>query len=241
MSFKSGKTVKPVDKGFAVIELFTSEGCSSCPPADALVAKVQKESSDKPVYILAYHVDYWNRMGWKDAFSDAAYSDRQRQYARWLKLGSLYTPQVIANGVKEFVGSEEATLRNAIKTDLQKPAKAELSLTNLRENRGKANLQYHVEGVTNNSSLVVTLIEKNATTKVLKGENGGRTLSHVQIVRKLQNVLLNNHNSGDVSIELPAGFSPDGFEVIGFVQNNSNGEIMGAARSEFSAAVIKAK
>lgn len=229
------------NKGFAVIELFTSEGCSSCPPADALVAKVQKENADKPVYILAYHVDYWNRMGWKDAFSDAAYSDRQRQYARWLKLGSLYTPQVVANGVKEFVGSEEGTLRNTIKTDMQKPAKAELSLTDLRENRGKASLQYHVEGVTNNSSLLVALIEKNATTKVLKGENGGRTLSHVQIVRKLQTMSLNNHNSGDVSIELPAGFSPDGFEVIGFVQNNSNGEITGAARSEFTAAGIKAK
>src|SRR5512140_995429 len=72
-------------KGFAVVELFTSEGCSSCPPADALIAKVLKENSDKPIYILAYHVDYWNRLGWKDAFSDAAYSDRQKQYARWLK------------------------------------------------------------------------------------------------------------------------------------------------------------
>lgn len=228
-------------KGFAVIELFTSEGCSSCPPADALVAKIQKESADKPVYILAFHVDYWNRMGWKDAFSDAAYSDRQRQYARWLKLGSLYTPQVVTNGTKEFVGSDEGTLRSAIKADLQKPAKVVLTLNNLKDNRGKANLQYHVEGATSNSSLLVALIEKNATTKVLKGENGGRTLSHVQIVRKLQSVTLNNHNSGGVSLELPAGFTAESFEVIGFVQNNSNGEITGAAKSEFQAANVKAK
>src|ERR1700756_3346790 len=72
------------DKGFAVIELFTSEGCSSCPPADQLVAKIEKEVKDRPVYILAYHVDYWNNSGWKDAFSSADYSKRQRDYASWL-------------------------------------------------------------------------------------------------------------------------------------------------------------
>ena len=80
-------------KGFAVVELYTSEGCSSCPPADALVAKVQKESTDKPVYILAFHVDYWNRLGWKDVFSNHDYSSRQYQYSRWLK-SEVYTPQI---------------------------------------------------------------------------------------------------------------------------------------------------
>src|ERR1700744_6104626 len=102
--------VTDAGKGFAVIELFTSEGCSSCPPADALVARVQKESNDKPVYILAFHVDYWNRLGWKDVFSSAEYSERQNQYARWLKLSSVYTPQIVVNGRTEFVGSEEANL-----------------------------------------------------------------------------------------------------------------------------------
>ena len=67
-------------KGFAVIELFTSEGCSSCPPADKLIARIEKESGDKPIYILAYHVDYWNRLGWVDTFSRSEYSDRQKQY-----------------------------------------------------------------------------------------------------------------------------------------------------------------
>src|ERR1700709_1958776 len=104
--------------GFAVVELFTSEGCSSCPAADDVVAKVQNENNDKPVYILAYHVDYWNRLGWKDVFSDAAYSKRQNQYAAWLNLESIYTPQVVVNGNKEFVGSQESTLRSVIKDDL---------------------------------------------------------------------------------------------------------------------------
>src|SRR5579859_6695441 len=117
----------PAAKGFAVVELFTSEGCSSCPAADALVATVQKEDKDLPVYILSFHVDYWDRLGWKDAFSDAAYSDRQREYARWLRLSSVYTPQVVVNGHQEFVGSDAVKLREAISNGLQATPKASLS------------------------------------------------------------------------------------------------------------------
>src|ERR1700735_4704349 len=80
-------------KGFAVLELFTSEGCSSCPPADELMAEIQKEAKGKAVYILAYHVDYWNNQGWKDSFSSAAYSKRQVQYGDWLNQPQIYTPQ----------------------------------------------------------------------------------------------------------------------------------------------------
>jgi hypothetical protein len=233
---KVNKMVAP-GKGFAVVELFTSEGCSSCPPADALVAKVQKESADKAVYILAFHVDYWNRLGWKDAFSSADYSARQQQYARWLKSSEVYTPQAIVNGAKEFVGSEENTLRNAIRSGLQSSAKTELTLSDVKSNNDKASLQYHIDGSTNNASLLVALIEKNATTKVMAGENGGRTLSHVQIVRKLQSIALGNNAGGKASIALPAGFSPEAWELIGFVQNTSTGEITGAAKAEFPAAM----
>src|SRR5476651_2318953 len=116
---KRKPVITPAGNGFVLIELFTSEGCSSCPPADELVARVQKEDKDKPVYILAYHVDYWNNLGWKDQFSSPAYSQRQRQYAAWLK-AEVYTPQIVVNGKKEFVGSEEGTLRNAIQSGLQK-------------------------------------------------------------------------------------------------------------------------
>jgi hypothetical protein len=231
------KVKTEADKGFAVVELFTSEGCSSCPPADALVARVQKEDAGKPVYILAYHVDYWNRLGWKDVFSDAAYSARQQQYARWLNLSSVYTPQAVVNGRKEFVGSENGTLHEAIASDLQRSSKAEVILNGLRENDGKAELQYQALGTPVNAALVVALVEKNATTRVERGENGGRTLSHVQIVRKLQNVNLAGHSSGNLSIALPAGFNADGYEVIAFVQNTSNGEITAAAKSGFSSAM----
>jgi hypothetical protein len=232
ITIKSEKTVAP-GKGFAVIELFTSEGCSSCPPADALVARVQKESADKPVYILAFHVDYWNRLGWKDVFSSAEYSARQNQYARWLKLSQIYTPQVIVNGRTEFVGSEESNLRNAIKTGLDKPSKTELTLSGIKIENDKASVQYHAEGAISNASLLIALIEKNATTKVQRGENSGRTLSHVQIVTGLKAVSLKNDGKGTENFALPHGFDPQKWELIGFVQNITNGEITGATKAEF--------
>src|ERR1700743_285391 len=213
MIIKDNKAAKRAtsDKGFAVIELFTSEGCSSCPPADALVARVQKEDKDKPVYILAFHVDYWDRLGWKYVFSNADYSKRQNQYARWLKLSSIYTPQIVVNGRTEFVGSEEANLRNAIKTSLQKPAGAEITFDNIKVENDKATLKYHTEGAANNDVLLLALIEKNATTKVERGENGGRTLAHVQIVSQLKSVSLKN-STGTESIALPHGFDSQKYE-----------------------------
>jgi len=232
ITIKSNNTSKPeaVGKGVAVVELFTSEGCSSCPSADALVARVQKENIDKPVYILAFHVDYWNRLGWKDVFSSHEYSDRQNQYARWLKLSQIYTPQVIVNGHTEFVGSDEKSLRSAIKAGLEKPAKTEISLNNIKIEGDKASVQYHATGAADNSSLLIALIEKNATTKVQRGENGGRTLVHVQIVTKLKSIALKNNANGTENIALPHGFDPQKFELIGFVQNASNGEITGATK-----------
>lgn len=235
ITIKSNKLIKPAiaANGFAVVELFTSEGCSSCPPADALVARVQKENADKPVYILAFHVDYWNRLGWKDVFSNHDYSERQNQYARWLKSGQIYTPQVIVNGQTEFVGSDENSLRNAIKTGLDKTAKTALSLRDIKVEGNQAIIQYHAEGANNNSALLIALIEKNASTKVKSGENGGHTLSHVQIVTELKSISLKKDGKGSENIDLPRGFDPQKWELIGVVQNTSDGEITGAAKAAF--------
>jgi len=224
------------NKGFAVVELYTSEGCSSCPPADELAAKIEKESKNEPVYILAYHVDYWNRLGWKDQFSSADFSKRQNDYAGYLHLQSVYTPQVIVNGSREFVGSEEGTLRNAIKAGLQKDATAKLDLNVVNIDQGKASLKYAVEGADKNSVLMVTVLQKAATSKVAAGENSGRTLSHVQIVRKLQTVPLSNAG-GQASITLPKEFDAQSWEVIGFLQNKTNGAITGAARAMIAGTV----
>jgi hypothetical protein len=219
-------------KGFAVIELFTSEGCSSCPPADAVVAKIQKESEGKPIYILAFHVDYWNRLGWTDAFSSADYSKRQEQYAAWLhSTDGIYTPQIVVNGKTEFVGSEEGTLRSVIKTNLQKDAAAQVSLSDIQSDGQKIKLRYQTQGNINNTILQLAFIQKSAQTKVESGENGGRTLSHVQIVRALQSVPLKNAE-GTASITVPKEVNMHGAELIAFLQDTSNGVVTGATKAD---------
>ncbi|WP_188927397.1 DUF1223 domain-containing protein [Puia dinghuensis] len=223
--------VSPAAGGFAVVELFTSEGCSSCPPADALVAAVQKEDKDLPVYVLAFHVDYWDRLGWKDAFSDAAYSDRQKDYARWLRLSSIYTPQVIVNGRKEFVGSDAVTLRRAIGSSLQEAGKAGVSLSQVRLSGNRLDWQAHVVGAGRSTGLVVAVVEHSAVTKVRAGENGGKTLSHIQIVRGLETVKLDGKGNAGGHLDWPGGVDPADGEVIAFLQDEDNGQIVAATRS----------
>ncbi len=220
-------------KGFAVVELFTSEGCSSCPPADELVSRIQKEYKDQPVYILAFHVDYWNRLGWRDVFSNAGYSARQQEYAKYLNLPQIYTPQIVVNGKKEFVGSEEGTLRNVIKTDLQKSTSTQITLSDIKTGQDKATLHYQTEGNGNNSLLLLALVEKSAQSNVRAGENKGRNLSHVQIIRQLDKVVLTNGRSGTQSITLPKDFNPQQWEIIALVQNTQSGEIIGATKQVF--------
>src|ERR1700712_584509 len=150
-----GKKAIAETKGFAVVELFTSEGCSSCPPADELVSRIENEVKDKPVYILAYHVDYWDRLGWKDVFSSADFSKRQRDYAGYLHLQSVYTPQIVVNGKTEFVGSEEGNLRNAIKSNLQKNSTASIALNVDDISQNQANIKYNTTGADKNTVLLV--------------------------------------------------------------------------------------
>ncbi|SDQ01431.1 hypothetical protein SAMN05428975_5795 [Mucilaginibacter sp. OK268] len=227
-------------KGFAVVELFTSEGCSSCPPADELVARIQKEDKDKQVYILAFHVDYWNRLGWKDVFSSADYSKRQNEYANWLNLQSVYTPQIVVNGKKEFVGSEEGTLRNAITAGLRTNPAATLTL-NTQKGQDHITVQYRVNGAEKNTNLLLALVQKAAQTKVQRGENGGRTLSHVQIVRKIQNLAINAGGNGNATIAIPEGINTQDWEVIGLVQNNTNGEILAATKANLTTTATVSK
>jgi hypothetical protein len=232
ISTRVNKVTGSDNNGFAVVELFTSEGCSSCPPADELVAKIQKENNGKPVYILAFHVDYWNRLGWKDVFSNADYSKRQNDYANFLHLQSVYTPQIVVDGKTEFVGSEENTLRAAISSSLQKMPSAQLNLSILKTTKSDLSLKYDVAGDGKNSVLLLALIQKSAKTKVERGENEGHTLSHVQIVRKLQSIQL-NESSGKTTITLPGNFDPASWEVIGLLQNTSNGSVTAAAKVSF--------
>jgi hypothetical protein len=216
------------DKGFAVVELFTSEGCSSCPPADDVAAKIEKEITDKPVYILAFHVDYWNKGGWTDVFSSPDYSTRQRDYSKTIG-AQVYTPQVIINGTNVFVGSEEDKIRTSIQENLDFGAMSSVTLSNVKIEGGKVTFQYQTKGKTGSSTLFLALIQKAGQNNVGAGENKGRTLSHVQIVRAFTTAKVKSN--GNSAIEIPKGFDAHGGEVIAFIQNNDTRLITGATKA----------
>jgi len=221
-SSQKNTTTNNTGNGFAVVELFTSEGCSSCPPADNAVAKLLKEYNN--VYVLGYHVDYWDNLGWKDAFSNADYTKRQKNYARTLKSG-IYTPQVIVNGEAQFVGSDENKLHAAINKDLKDNAQQDLSII-ATQNDNTIKVSYQTNSSDN---LNIALVQLNAETKVQRGENQGATLHHVNIVRSFQTIALKN-NTGKVSLHLPAGLSEKDCEVIAFTQD-ANMRVTSAAKT----------
>lgn len=220
------KTIK--GDGFVVLEFFTSEGCSSCPPADELLAKVQREAGDKPVYVLAYHVDYWDHQGWRDVFSNPDYGKRQYQYAS--KLGAqVYTPQVVVNGKTEFVGSNGSALDYALASGLTGSPTSSLQLQGKQQGQ-KLTLSYQVTGKTNEDELLIAIVQKNAVHQIKRGENQGRTLSHAQIVRSLQTFQLDQSEKGQVSLALPREYSAAGWEIIGLLQGKKTKAIQGATR-----------
>ncbi|HEX6426185.1 MAG TPA: DUF1223 domain-containing protein [Niastella sp.] len=215
-------------KGFAVLELFTSEGCSSCPPADELIARMQKEAGDKPIYILAYHVDYWNRLGWKDKFSDPLYSKRQYNYSQQFS-GQVYTPQVIINGQSEFVGSNELAVNSKVKEALNGNTATTLSIQGQQQS-GKIKFDYQITGNAGKNQLLIAVVQKHAVSKVEKGENKGRTLSHAQIVRSLHSFDVRSGGQGAGQISLPGDFNTEDWECIGMIQDPETGKIEAATR-----------
>lgn len=227
-TFGQNNPEKKAVKGFALLELYTSEGCSSCPPADELMGRIQNEYIENNVYVLAYHVDYWDRQGWKDVFSDADYTKRQYDYAKFLGKEPIYTPQLIVNGKADYIASQETEVRNGIKSALSKPVTANLSLEASQANNN-LNVNYNIEGTFKNSSLLIAIVQKAAKTNVKRGENANRVLSHYQIVRHLHSVDLKD-KKGTVSIHLPKSFNEKDFEVIGFIQDKNTGNILGATR-----------
>lgn len=210
-------------KGFAVVELFTSEGCSSCPAADETVAKLLSKNIEN-VYILAYHVDYWNKLGWKDPFSKAAYSQRQNQYAAKFDLNSVYTPQVVVNGSSEFVGSDEDKLTTTVENNLGRQSAQNISITTTRSNN-TVTINYDIDA-SESMLLNLALVQPEATTSVKRGENGGRTLHHVNIVRALKTI--DATGKGSVTIEIPTELSGVTLQLIAYTQSKKNFEILGA-------------
>jgi hypothetical protein len=175
------QTPRPGDAP-VVIELFTSQGCSSCPSADALLRRIAADPKLRGKVIpLAYHVDYWNHLGWRDPFSSREWSQRQGDYVRAMKLPSAYTPQIVVNGAREMVGSNSGQVYRAIEEESRRKHDGRV---NVRIDRGQAIV--HAQAAQAGVELVIVTFEDGAAdTKVARGENSGRTVVNDAIVRSL--------------------------------------------------------
>lgn len=219
-------TMKNDTTGVAVVELYTSESCSSCPPADAILARLLNTYKEN-VYVLGFHVDYWNYTGWKDNFSNAAYSARQQQYKNEFQLNSVYTPQVVVNGAVQFVGSNEAKLRSSIEQNLKQPAASTIDLTAHSDGKN-INVAYKTNATA--AELNIALVQLHAETKVQRGENAGKFLQHVNVVRDFKTVDLKN-SQGSVHFILPKDLQANDCGVIAFLQDADSLKINGAAQT----------
>jgi hypothetical protein len=212
-------------KGFAVVELFTSEGCSSCPAADAAVARLVAKNQEQ-VYVLSYHVDYWNNLGWKDSFSKAEYSQRQRNYASRFNINSIYTPQIVVNGSSEFVGSNETRLKDNVTESRQQAMLSNLSI-NTTKTEKEISVDYSISG-DEEVLLNIALVQPEATTEVKRGENSGRKLHHVNIVRSLQTIAAKGKGTASVEISKELAYIP--LNIIAFTQAKKTLKVLGADR-----------
>ena len=220
-----------------LVELFTSEGCSTCPPADAFLQKLdQQPVAGEEIIVLSEHVDYWNHIGWKDPYSARFYSDRQNAYARRFGLDSVYTPQIVVDGISEFVGSDAALADKAFNKELGKP-KLAVRLSSISVNTSNL-LLAHLEAGALQESFGVREVDvyfvvalNRAESKVARGENAGRTLTHVAVVRsmvKVGTLRPGQMFAQDVHWKLDPGTDTRNLRLIVFVQELNQGRVIGA-------------
>lgn len=220
----------PAQQSAAVVELFTSQGCSSCPSADLLLSEFidQAEDRDLPIYGLSFHVDYWNRLGWKDPYSARAYTDRQYAYARKMRSTSVYTPQMIVNGTREFVGSNKRSASSAIRSALAGQQSVSIEVSDLSEVKSTLSFSYSTEGTGKNDIINIALVERDISTEVTRGENRGRQLNHDNVVRVFEQ--RPTGLSGKVSLEAPKDMDLSKSSIILYAQDLKSFEIKGATR-----------
>jgi hypothetical protein len=210
-----------------LLELFTSEGCSSCPPADSLLRKLDagQPVAGAELIVLSEHVDYWNQLGWKDPFSSAQYSLRQRDYAQILR-GEVYTPELVVDGAKGFVGSDEGDARNAIREAIRSP-KVPIRVA-VHDGKISLHLDQALDG-----TLYLALAHDAMQSQVTRGENSGRSLAHVAVVYSLEKVAKLDKKEAGFDREIP--FSAKAGEttrIVAFVEEPEIGRVvaLGAAR-----------
>ena len=213
--------------GFAVVELFTSQGCSSCPPADALLGKeiAAYEKTGKKLIALSFHVDYWNRLGWKDTYSQHLFTERQYAYSGKMKLEGVYTPQAVVNGQWETVGSKQGTIENYIKQSLSEKSETSVTIDAVKLNSNHLEISYQYKGGT--ADLNIAIVQNTISTPVKAGENGGRTLTSYNVVRSWKTTDAQNGKQA-VAIEIPAGYNASDYSVIVYAQEKAYGKVLAA-------------
>jgi hypothetical protein len=223
-----------------VVELFTSEGCSSCPPADLLLQKLDKQPiPGAQLIVLSEHVDYWNHIGWADPYSSESYSQRQNTYGTRLRLESVYTPQMVVDGSDEFVGSDSHEATKVFeKAVVRTKIPVRISAATLEGNVVKAHLETDpLPAQFKKADLVFVVALNHAESQVAGGENSGRRLTHVAVVRTLVKVgALSERQavSQDVSARIENGADPSQLRVIAFLQESGQGRILGATAAQLS-------
>ncbi len=226
---KSGATTVPL------LELYTSEGCSSCPPADKWLSGLKPDAHK--VIPLAFHVDYWDYIGWKDKFSKVEYSDRQRKTAAFAGAGFVYTPQFVLSG-RDFRGADESRLNQAITANQKLASRANLSLDAITKANGEIILQATAKAVNpadiKNADIFVAIYENKLVSNVNAGENNGRELKHDYVVREFLGAYqFSNKNEFAKNITLNSKWKGKQAGGVIFVQDSRNGEILQSLQLPF--------
>ncbi len=230
----SAQDVPSTPPRIVLVELFTSEGCSSCPPADALLKQVNgmKTPAGQLIVGISEHVTYWNSLGWSDPFSSSVYTDRQDSYRESFGLDSVYTPQMVVNGRQQFVGSDKGLLERAIRAEQDQPQPVALHIldTNVAGNTLTVRFSASGEKPFYGADILAVLADDADQSSVLSGENSGRSLTHVSVARSITRVAkLQPSAEQTVHVQLPASFSgKQGHHLILFAQARGNGRVLGA-------------
>ena len=209
-----------------LVELFTSEGCSSCPPADALLGSLRQDLAKEGLDVipLGFHVDYWNSLGWKDRFSSAEFSRRQEQYATTLHLDGPYTPQMVVDGTTEFVGSDRQRANEVISESAAHAAGASIEASFTAPDK----LSLKVTSANNGAAVMLAVTEDNLSTKVGAGENNGRELRHAAVARELRRVGIIQNGNFATTVLLTVGkeWKRSDVRAVIFVQQAPAGQVL---------------
>lgn len=230
MSYLYGQSIiQPTQKPFALVELFTSQGCSSCPTAHDVVEHIYEDSlfGKNQVLILSFHVDYWNDLGWVDTFSQKAFTKRQSEYQKLFGAEGVYTPEFVVNGKSGFSGNNEPRLRRelkAIRAD-ENILKTGIYLSELIYENDKLVFSYKLEKNGDEKVLYAAIVSKEDSTQIASGENGGQTIHSRNTVHSLLQLPVRVSGSR-AYINLPKGFSRSNFQMALWVQDLKNAEVV---------------